>query len=59
MVLWLKALVALSEELGLIPTPYMVAHEWSVGYYSNSSGLKGHQTHMRCTDIHADKLFMH
>jgi hypothetical protein len=58
---WLKALVALAEDLGFIPITHMVAH------YLQEFQFKGtqcplltlrHQGHMWCTYMHAGKTLI-
>jgi hypothetical protein len=55
--------VALSEDLGLVPSTHMVAHNHpksSVpGDLSSSADLLGHQTNVGCTYRHVSKTVIH
>lgn len=54
MALWLRALIALSEDLGFIPsTPWqLTTYNYSSGGPMPSSNLRGHQAHTWCTDTY-------
>jgi hypothetical protein len=57
---WLKAVIAFTKDLGLIPSAQMVVHNCLVaGDPVPSSSFHGQQACMGCTNVHAEKIFMH
>jgi len=56
---WLKALAALSGDLGSISRNHMVAHSNSSSKGPNTSGLRSHQIHAWYTDMHPEKPTIH
>jgi hypothetical protein len=60
---WLRALFTLPNDLGLVPSNHMEAHNHqqlkSQELSIPSSGQLKHQEHMWYTDIHSDKTLTH
>jgi hypothetical protein len=57
---WLRALIALTEDPGSIPSTHMMVHNHAPvpGDLMPSSDFNRHQAHIRYTDIHVGKILI-